>query len=754
MVYFEAHKKVIKGIAYSIIAFSLSFAFCINNLQNAYANDVERTSRNDRQLLQEEKELLRGRTFTVAYNKDHKPFQYTDEDGQAMGTVISMLDNLAEYYGFYVDYVPYTAKEAELGKYDIVAATVARLLDLEKNYSPTIEFHEERLMLIFKKDYSLQEIRTKKHQIALVDYAIEVEQLEQEFPEAKFRYYQTSNELLHDYDNNEISAALFSRTLLDASMLGKMAFIREYYNKDNTIRASNVIVPQKLYISKSIAKQFLPIFNAMLLEIDYVSSLLYDAEAHLEELPFSAPTYYATDIIILVIIAVCVLILVFYLVKIFRKRSSANRAHQVHYTKSALQPFNVFSNEVEKKLHIIKPGKYELIGIDIDLFKLITAYYGHEIAETLIDKMSTSLIKAFANDDALITRYNTDYFLIFKQINDEGISIQTFVEEILTPRFKEITGQHYAVSFSVGTYIVKDTNVSLSDMITFSELARRQGKSIHTSTFYTFDDVMSKQYHDKLNITYRMTSALENKEFFVEFQPKIDLIKLKVTGAEALVRWQPKNEAKIYPIDFIPVFEKNGFIPNLDVYVFEEVCKFIQKNRKLSSGIKIACNLSPVTIAKDTIVEELLQIARKYTVDPSKIELEIVESVIDDMPLPDLVSRINLLKQHGFSIALDDFGAGASSLNRFGLLPIDVVKFDKKFIDNIENERMAHTVKHFIANSKELKLITVAEGVETKEQLNWLKEAQCDIVQGYLLAKPQPKEEFIETLKADFLYLQ
>ncbi len=753
---FRLNKNVLYRIICALLVFTLSLTLSISNSsQNASAEVYGANSQSVRKLLQEEKELLRGHTFTVGYNEDHKPFQYTDENGQAAGTVVAMLDSLAEQYGFNIQYKLYDNQNAVNANYDIIIATLASLEALSLKYVPTISYHDERLMMVFKKHLSINDIKDKEHSIALLEYPLTSKELLKEYPKAIFSFYEASNALLEAYDENIIDAALFSRTLIDASMFGQTAFIREYYNEQNVVLASDIEVPQRFFISDALSKQYLPIFNAILSEISY-STLLYDAEPHLEKLPFSAPSYFALEKTLMIVALVCLVIVAFFFVRKFKRKSEVTEEENIEqaYSESSIIPYPVFSSEIEKKLPEINPNEYELIGLDIDLFKLIVSYYGHEIAEKLIHTMSDLLESFYASEDVLITRYNSDYFLIFRKKTDEGQAIKKFVEEVLTPSFKETTGQHYAVSFSVGTYIVKDTKISLTDMITFSELARRQGKNIHTSTFYTFDEVLSKQYHDKLNITYRMNSALENKEFVVEYQPKIDLKKFKVTGAEALVRWYPPVGDKIYPIDFIPVFEKNGFISKLDVYVYSEVCKFIQENRKLCAEIKIACNLSPVTLAKADIVDEIVNITKQHSINPSKIEFEIVESVIDDIPLSELIKKLNALRHFGFSIALDDFGAGASSLNRFGLLPIDVVKLDKKFIDNIENERMAYTVKNFISSTRELNLITVAEGVETKEQVQWVKEANCDIAQGFLFSRPQTQEDFIDTLRADFLYLQ
>ncbi len=730
---------------FTFFALLLSVPFC------AYADDDDFKNFSNRKLLKQEREFVYGKTFTVAYNGDHKPFQYIDKNNEAKGTIVSLLNALAKKYGFKVIYKLYDEKNAQNSNYDIIIATIADLHKISNNYKPTLPYHEEHMMIIFPKRLTLQKLREEQNIIGILDYTVDFSTLYSEFPLSYLKKYPTTEELLIAYDTGTVDAAMFSRTLLDASMQGKMSFVREHYSKLNTMITSEIEIPQRFFISNNLAEKTLPLFNAMLSDVDYTKTLLNDAKPHLEAMPFSTPTYIRVDIILSLIVFTILIVLALFQFRIYKIKQNQRKNQKINT--SLLMPFNEFSQELEKKLPLIQNGCYELIGIDIDLFRLVVAYYGNETAEKLLDLMSEMIKSSFDVEDSLLTRYNKDYFLIFKRKIDDGSEFKNFVLDELTPRFKEITGKHYSVSFSVGTYIISDTHISLSDMITFSELARRQGKNIHTSTFYTFDEVMNKQYQDKLNITYRMIPALANKEFILEYQPKIDLQLRKITGAEALVRWKPQNGSTIYPNEFIPIFEKNGFIHNLDLFVFEEVCKFMVENKELCSHIKIAVNLSPYTLSNSEIINEILALTVKYNISPLKFELEVVESVIDDMPLSELIQKINEFKEHGFSIALDDFGSGASSLNRFGLLPLDVIKFDKKFIDNLDNERIAYTVKNFISNSKELNLITVAEGIETKEQLALIEESHCDIAQGYLFSRPLSKEIFIQKLKEDLLYL-
>ena len=234
-----------------------------------------------------------------------------------------------------------------------------------------------------------------------------------------------------------------------------------------------------------------------------------------------------------------------------------------------------------------------------------------------------------------------------------------------------------------------------------------------------------------------MDEALENEEFEIYYQPKINILEEKIVSAEALVRWN-RNGKMISPGKFIPLFEKNRFILKLDLYIFEKVCKDIKEfNLK---NITFSVNVSKEHFNALDFIDEYDKIAKKYKINPKNIELEITESAGIDTNITKIMKEI---KKRGFNISLDDFGTGYSSLNMLQDMPIDVLKIDKSFIDKIGNSKI-DIIKHIINMANELGIITVAEGVETKEQVKYLKNVGCTIIQGYYYSKPLNKNQFIE----------
>lgn len=235
----------------------------------------------------------------------------------------------------------------------------------------------------------------------------------------------------------------------------------------------------------------------------------------------------------------------------------------------------------------------------------------------------------------------------------------------------------------------------------------------------------------------------------IYLQPKVAVETRQIIGAEALVRWQHPEFGMISPGDFIPVFEKNGFIYAVDSFVWEKACRMLSQWReKGMEDIAISVNVSRTDLYHEDLPETLSALLSKYELRPEQLPLEITESayVKDAAQLLDVVKR---LKQSGFVIEMDDFGSGYSSLNTLYDLPIDVMKLDLKFLAAAENEKRRQTVMKLVIDmAKNLKLDVIAEGVETEGQAKLLKKMGCTCAQGYLYGRPMPEDDFIRSLQS------
>jgi EAL domain-containing protein (putative c-di-GMP-specific phosphodiesterase class I) len=251
-------------------------------------------------------------------------------------------------------------------------------------------------------------------------------------------------------------------------------------------------------------------------------------------------------------------------------------------------------------------------------------------------------------------------------------------------------------------------------------------------------------------IENNMRQALENKEFVVYYQPKIDLNSYRINGAEALVRWIDNGKI-VPPMEFIPVFEKNGFICNMDFYVLDVVCKDIMEWLETKIDlIPISVNFSKVHFLNPGFTEQIIEVIEKHQVPPKYIEIECTETV-DYKDKATFVRAVEALKSFGISTSIDDFGTGFSSLSLLKTLPVDILKIDKSLLDvQTSSEKERVVISNVVRMVREMDIQVITEGVETKEQANFLKEIKCDNAQGFLFDRPLPKEQFERRLRKGY----
>ena len=243
-----------------------------------------------------------------------------------------------------------------------------------------------------------------------------------------------------------------------------------------------------------------------------------------------------------------------------------------------------------------------------------------------------------------------------------------------------------------------------------------------------------------------MEKSLENKEFMVYYQPKYSSVDGRPVGAEALVRWYNEEVGMIYPNEFIPVFEENGFIADLDKYMFELVCRDIRS--WLDKGyfvVPVSVNVSQLQLYNTRFIDEYMEIMAEYKITPEYVQLELTETTLFS-EITILTDIINKLHEKGFKILMDDFGTGYSSLNMLKNVEVDILKLDKSFVDDIGDSKGDIVVSTIVSLGQMLEMKVVAEGVETKEQYEFLRDIFCDEIQGYYFCKPISSEEYCEKM--------
>ena len=409
---------------------------------------------------------------------------------------------------------------------------------------------------------------------------------------------------------------------------------------------------------------------------------------------------------------------------------------------TGLGNYNAYLERTKEKLEM--NGKKTVIILDIDKFKTFNKKYGHMKGNELLKRVGEEIKHAIRKTD-IVCRLANDVFGIFLvgEVDVENITgrLNNKISRI------KIGDIWYNLRISMGVYICDKDEKDVQSIIDKAIMAHDSIKGKYHVPYGIFTEEFEQKVIRESEIENMMEEAIKNKEFEVYYQPQISTKTEKMEGAEALVRWK-KGENMISPGEFIPIFEKNYFIIKLDEYVYERVCENIQEIKKEFKDIpKISVNISKESLLDNKFLEKYEKIMKKYDIIPKEIELEITERTTVNNDI-DIRNMLNETKEKGFSIAIDDFGTGYSSLNMLEMMPIDTLKIDKSFIDRIDiNEEKTNFIEIIMFITKKLNLKTVAEGVETIEQVNYLKKWNCDLIQGYVYQKPLRFEEFKKYIK-------
>lgn len=408
--------------------------------------------------------------------------------------------------------------------------------------------------------------------------------------------------------------------------------------------------------------------------------------------------------------------------------------------------YNAFRERAQRVL-IENPHKQFLFTkMDVQNFKLVNDRLGFDMGDRVLKNMAQALSEVASEPNELFARIMVDEFIIM--FNNRGKAEMDHIRNRFRQRFTELMGPsfQYFVKFPTGRYVTDTGEDSIAEIFEKVNYAHRQAKLMTEQTGVTefyFDDADKKKAVRETEIEDKMAAALENREFKVYLQPKYALASETVVGAEALVRWEASNASLIYPGEFIPLFEHNGFITKLDFYMFEQVCQLIRGWMDCGQTIvTVSVNFSRRHLANPHFIDELVEIANRYGVPAHNIELELTESIIFENE--DLLETVlNKIHAAGFTLSMDDFGTGYSSLGLLKNLPVDVIKIDRSFFtDHSDSARANAVIESIMLMAKKLHIVTVAEGIESREHIDLLRAAGCDIVQGYYYAKPMPVEQF------------
>lgn len=386
-------------------------------------------------------------------------------------------------------------------------------------------------------------------------------------------------------------------------------------------------------------------------------------------------------------------------------------------------------------------ANFAFIHFDIDRFRIINTLYGSKEGDRLIHFVAGAIRKVMtAYGRGTYGRLGGDVFGMCVPYED-GAAIYHILEGIRAEIRKHSV--HYYLETCAGIYLVDDPDMEVAAMHDNAEIAAAQCKGQYMVHDVLYTDEIGQKVLREQHIIDEMDAALAEQQFIVYFQPKYQLKKMAPYGAEALVRWKKPSGEIVLPNEFIPIFERNGFITKLDYYVWEKVCQFIDS--ELSQGrnpAPISVNVSRVNLYNPDFMDSLIDLIHRYHIPPHYLNLELTESVFSEDA--ELIQRaVNYLHDAGFTILMDDFGSGYSSLNILKDVDLDVLKIDMKFFSKGNTaEKGAKIIEAVIRMAESLDMMVIAEGVEEKHQVDFLNDLGCDYIQGYYFGRPMSQDQY------------
>lgn len=401
----------------------------------------------------------------------------------------------------------------------------------------------------------------------------------------------------------------------------------------------------------------------------------------------------------------------------------------------------IFARRIRRMMDNNPDREIAFIQFDVERFKLINDAYGEKAGDRLLKYLKDSLT-VICTDEQPFARLMSDVFMIVIPFDEES-EIIDFIHNLEDNIGKSYEGMEFRLVF--GVCIVEDRTVQTRTSGDNATLARQsiKGNALNNIGFYN-GKLKNDLYHQH-HIEDDMTNAMLNNEFVMFLQPKYNISTGEIIGAEALARWMHPYKGLIPPDQFIPIFERNGFILKLDQLMWEKACKKIRL--WMDEGVTpvpISVNISREYLNTFDVVGKFNELVDKYRIPVQLLEAEITESCDADNT-SDVVRR---MKECGFTMLMDDFGSGFSSLNMLKTTPFDVLKIDRVFLSEfMESERGRKIIAHTISMSRDIGLNIIAEGVETGDQARFLKSCGCDTAQGFYYSKPVPVEEFDRRLK-------
>lgn len=394
----------------------------------------------------------------------------------------------------------------------------------------------------------------------------------------------------------------------------------------------------------------------------------------------------------------------------------------------------------------IEPYTYALVLLDAKNFNMVNESFGQEKGDEFLRYTYEAIMREIHEEDGeMTTRSELDHFMIFLKEGDPE-KIQRRLDRIIADvnRIWRESGINHPVSFRQAGYIIEH-KMEVWDVMDRVRIAFQRQHAEEREKCLFYDEKMLERIKRNHKLENMFDISIQNEYFEMYLQPKVEFETGKLKGAEALVRWNHPEEGLIFPSEFIPLFEKNGKIQILDIYIFEKACQFIAERRRAGKELfSISVNLSRNHFQSPDFLDKFIMISDRYDIPRDLLEFELTENIFLDVQNYQKVKRgMHRMHEVGYKCSIDDFGSGYSSLGLLKEFEIDALKLDRTFFDDVlTNEKARNIIKCLVELAHDLHVQTVAEGIETQEQLDKLKEMPCTLIQGYFYSRPLCVSDF------------
>ncbi len=390
-----------------------------------------------------------------------------------------------------------------------------------------------------------------------------------------------------------------------------------------------------------------------------------------------------------------------------------------------------------------------MLFLDLDNFKRVNDSLGHAAGDALLQQVAQRLKGCLRANDT-VARHGGDEFTIVASDLDDSENVLVVLHKLHTAFERPVIvgAQEIYITFSIGIALYPHDGDHIDDLLHHADVAMYQAKSSGPNQYRFYASDMNARGHELLALEADLRRALEHKEFLLYYQPQVDLRSNRITGIEALIRWQHPVRGLLPPADFVPLLENSGMIIPVGEWVLRQACKEYRIRREAGfESVRVSINVSAAQFNDAHLLDKVRRALQDEQIPQHALELEITENILMQDPV-NAVTVLRAIHALGVRIAIDDFGTGYSSLAYLKRFPLDVLKIDQTFVNDLVNDPGdAAIVEASISLAHKLGLEVIAEGVETAEQLEFMRTHDCDLVQGYYLSRPLPKAESIKLLQ-------